>query len=267
MRENERLIAALEKTVEICPEVELAKFIRYISAVEDLTYMSDRDLAAQIEWHNAISEDLSDYQVEVDDAHYLDFLRSGRFYDFTKENEQIAYARYKAYAKKRVFFDLAEEVNMKEFLERFCLSYVESGNYKDITVVNHKDTFLNIFPNAYRHMNGYAVARKGDKYIAKHVYLVKTPCFGELLVYAMNECKEEYDECLVIAIDWCESPRFTDYTRHVMYGMEYRREEKVLEIYNEHRTIEKFHEFFQKANKIISDWDGVVFDDGTCDLE
>lgn len=55
---------------------------------------------------------------------------------------------------------------MKAFLESFCLTYVETDNYKDITVVNHKDTFLNIFPNAYCHMNGYVVARKGDKYIA-----------------------------------------------------------------------------------------------------
>ena len=267
MRENERLIAALEKTVEICPEVELAKFIRYISAVEDLAYMFDGDLAVQIECHNAISEDLFDYQAEVNEANYLDALGSCTFYDFTQENEQTAYDRYKAYAKNRAFFELTEKVNMKTFLERFSLEYVDADDYKDIIVINHKDTFLNIFPNAYRHMNGYVAARKGDKYIAKHVYLVKISCFGELLAYAMNECKKEYDECLVITIDWCESPRFTNYTRHIMYGMEYRSKEKVLEIYNDHRTIEKFHEFFWKANKIISDWDGVIFDDGTCDLE
>ena len=156
---------------------------------------------------------------------------------------------------------------MRDFIKRFELLFVDADDYADITVINHKDIFLNDFPMAYRHMNGYVVARKGEKYIAKHVYLVKNPCFGELINYAMKECEEKYDECLVIAVDWCESPRFTNYTRHIMFGLEYRRKEKLVEIYNEYQTIEKFHEFFQKANRIISTWDGIVFDDGTCDLE
>jgi hypothetical protein len=61
------------------------------------------------------------------------------------------------------------------------------------------------------------------------VYLVKNPCFGELMNYVMRECKGEYDECLAIAIDWNESPRFTDYTRHIMFGLEYREKDRVVE--------------------------------------
>ena len=51
------------------------------------------------------------------------------------------------------------------------------------------------------------------------------------------------------------------------FGLEYRKKGNIVEIYNENQTIEKFHEFFQKANKIISNWKGVLYDDGTCDLK
>ena len=275
MKTNERLIVALKKTVEKCPEVELVKFMRYIGTIEDFAYMTDDDMAIQIEHYNKLfgfskQKGLFDYQAKPNDAFYIDellYIKNCNFYDFTKENEKIAYERYKTGTQGKVFFELVEKVNMSDFLKRFELEYVDTDDYADITVINHKDTFLNIMPMAYKHMNGYVVARKGEKYIAKHVYLVKFPCFGQLMDYVMQQCKEEYDECLVIAIDWYESPRFTNYTRRIMYGMEYRKKDKVVEIYNDHQTIEKFHEFFQRANKIVSDWDDVVFDDGTCDLE
>lgn len=271
MKTNERFISALNKAIEICPEVELVKLIRYLSSVDEMAYLTDEDIATQLEHYNKMAEtctikSLYDYNIKPDDVLYMDrFLcvDDCKYYDFSKENENIAYERYRKRTEGRFLGDLVEIVNMKDFLERFQLEYVEAEEYSDITVINHRDTFLNVFPMAYRQMNGYIVGRKGDKYIAKHVYLVKNPCFGELMDYAMKQCQDEYDECLVITIDWCESPRFTDYTRHIMYGMEYKKNEKVLEIYNEHQTIEKFHAFFQKANKIISNWEGIVYDDKT----
>jgi predicted AlkP superfamily pyrophosphatase or phosphodiesterase len=186
---------------------------------------------------------------------------------FTKENERISYDRYKLSAKGRVFFELSEKVNMKKFLENFELEFCDANDFADITVINHRDSFLNIFPMDYRHMNGYVVARKGDKYIAKHVYLVKIPSFDELLSVAMLQCKNEYDECLVVTIDWYESPRFTQYTNNIMYGLSYNRSENLVEIYSKHQTIEKFHAFMQKANKIITTWDGILYDDGTFEGE
>lgn len=273
MERNKRLIAALNRAIEICPDVELVKFMHYMTSIDNPAYMTDDDLAFQIENYNELAEadkDLHPYHREPNDVSYFDRLLGGfdsTFYDFTKENEEIAYQRYKKYTDGKVFVDLTETVNMKDFLERFTLIYAQSEDYKDITVVNHRDEFVDCLCRDYRHMIGYVVARKGDKYIAKHIYLVKVPCFGELMSYVMQQCKSEYDECLAIAIDWEESPRFTDYTRHILYGLEYNRNTKVVEIFNENRTIEKFHEFFQKANKIISNWDGVLYDDGTCDLE
>ena len=113
-------------------------------------------------------------------------------------------------------------------------------------------------------MGGYMVARKGDTYIAQHMYLVKIPCFGELLESLLYHCKEDYDEFFGIVIDWWDlNVRFTDYTNHIMYGLNYNRKEKIVEIYNEHQTIEKFHEYMQKANKILSSDDKVIYDDGS----
>ena len=193
MKDNERLIAALNKAIEIHPEVEIGKFINYISAVEDLSYMEDSDLAIQIEDYNHLANKYKNhfcYNIKPNDKHYIDqllYIDNCTFYDFTKENEQIAYERYKAVTKDKVFIDFAKEINMKNFLEKFELEIVEADDYADITIINHKDSFLNIFPLAYRHMNGYVVARKNDKYIAKHVYLVKIPCFGKLMHYVMQE--------------------------------------------------------------------------------
>lgn len=271
MKSNERLIAALNKAIKIKPDIEIGKYIRYMASVSDLAYMSDDDIARQIEQNNKMAEKYSIeryFTFKATDINYSDKSKFGNYpeeklHDFTKENEEIAYERYKEKMKGRVIFDLNEKLDMSDFLRRFTLSYVEADEYKGITVLNHKNGFLDSFPMEYRHMNGYMVARKGDKYIAKHVYLVKIPCFGELMEYVMHYCKREYDECLVIALDWCESPRFTDYTNHIMYGLSYNRDEEIVEIFNEHQTIEIFHEFMQKANKIISEWKGVLYDDGT----
>lgn len=140
---------------------------------------------------------------------------------------------------------------------------MSADDFKDVTVINHRDNFLNSFPIEYRHMNAYVVGRKGDKYIARHAYAVKNPCFGELQeVVSFGFC-EEFDECFAIAIDWMESPRFTDYTKHIMYGVCTRPNKKQIEIYDDNQTIEIFHELMQRSNIIESTWDGVIYDDGT----
>lgn len=40
MKDNERLISALKQSIENEPDIELGKFIRYITSVSDLAYMT-----------------------------------------------------------------------------------------------------------------------------------------------------------------------------------------------------------------------------------
>lgn len=268
MKNNERLVAALKKAIELSPNVEVGKFIRYISSASDLAYMSDEELAILIENHNKSEEfhETREYEFDPIDKNYLAYMYNSDI-DFTKENEQISYDRYQNSIRGVKFFDITEKMSMEEFLKVTGGSYGYIEDASDITVINHRTDILVEWNRDFRHMNGYVVARKGDKYIAKHVYLVKIPSFDELLSVAMLQCKNEYDECLVVTIDWYESPRFTQYTNNIMYGLSYNRSENLVEIYSKHQTIEKFHAFMQKANKIITTWDGILYDDGTFEGE
>lgn len=277
MRDNERLLAALKKAVENKPDIELGKFIRYITSVSDLTYMSDEDISVLVEDYNSEAKEEMDagvehglrmYEHSATEINYLgDFCTESekieRMYDFTKENEQIAYERYKAETENRIFCPQEERLDGSDFLKRFELLFADANDFKNITVINHRDNFLNVFPDAYRHMNAYVVGKKGDKYIAKHAYAGKNTCFGELLGNITFGFCREFDECFSVAIDWMESPRFTDYTKRIMYGVYTRPEKDEIEIYDNNQSIEIFHELMQKSNQIVSDWDGVIYDDGT----
>ena len=276
MKSNERLIEALNRAIKNKPDVEIGKFIRYITSVSDLAYMTDEDIARQIEDYNELAEDdikFWNYEFKPVEINYLDEALfsfgdspSEKFYDFTKENEQIAYERYKEKTEGRKYFELTERLDCSDFLKRFYTFYVDPDDYKGITVINHRDDFLENFPDAYRHMNAYVVGRKGNRYVALHEYTVKNPCFGELFDSVAFGFRDGFDEIFAIAIDWMESPRFTDYTNHIMYGVCTRPALNEVEIYNTNQTIEIFHEWMQKSNKIIDGWDGVIYDDGTVDF-
>ena len=278
MKSNERLMTALRKAMELKPDVEIGKFLRYIASCSDLAYMSDDDISMQIENYNHMNEKYrpfdGDYEKDATDINYLDKAINNdsefsKLYNFSKENEQIAYDRYKAETKGRVYFSLEERLDLSDFLNRFSLEFVKADDYKGINVINHRDNFLDMLPIAYRHMNAYVIGRKGGKYIAMHKYAVKIPCFGELFACVTFGMIEDFDEIFSIAIDWDESPRFTDYTKHIMYGVSYRPDKSEMEIYNEHQTIEIFHELMQKSNRLTTNWDfggnGILYDDGTID--
>lgn len=294
MKSNERLIKALNRTVELKPDIELGKFIRYIGSVSDLAYMSDDDIAIQIEYANRMA---IEYSHLYDDIYFstnpIDISYGDRCYDmecaeaklynFSKENEQIAYDRYKDKIKDKIFFEMEERLSCDKFLKRFELAFVDANDYKNINLINHCTQFWSSFPNDYRHMNFYGVARKNDKYLAFHSYACKIPCFGELFVSATVGLSipvshtynvgfiepvyesgwSNFDEIFVVVIDWAESPRFTDYTNHIQYGVCSRPKKKELEVYSINQTIEIFHELMQKSNKITSTWEGVLYDDGS----
>lgn len=275
MNANERLLVALNKAIEIKPDVEIGKFLRYITSCSDLAYMTDDDIAVLVENYNHMSKEFSshwNYTFDSTDINFLDEAYNSKSdfkwqFDFSKENEQIAYERYKKRIDGKIFFNFEERLSLRDFLTRFNLMYVDAKGYSGITVINHRDSFLNDFPVEYRHMNAYVIGRRGSKYIAMHKYAVKNPCFGELLDSITFGMSEGFDEVFSIAIDWNESPRFTDYTEHIMYGVSYRPVKNEMEIYTDNQTIEIFHELMQKANKITTDWDfngnGVLYTDGT----
>ena len=137
---------ALNKAIENKPEVEIGKFIRFISSVSDLAYMSDKDIATQVEYYNEMAEEYPEsrnYEFEATDVNYYDRYRGNNLgYAFTKENEQIAYNRYKAKTAGKVFFNLEERLDCSDFLKRFSLLFVGADDFKGITVINHRDNFL-----------------------------------------------------------------------------------------------------------------------------
>ena len=120
MKDNERLIEALRNVVEICSEVEIIKFLRYLSSVDDMNYLSDGEIAELIECYNKFAKDgyTLDYcEFEPNEMFYFEpiYLHTAkRNYSFTKENEMIAYERYQESVKGRVFFDLFEKINMRD---------------------------------------------------------------------------------------------------------------------------------------------------------
>ena len=287
MKSNERLIEALEEIIEINPDIEIGKYIRYVSSVSDLAYMTDDDIYRQIKNQIEIHDFYIKHQIDPNEYNYLDEAwwsicdenPEKKLYSFSKENEQIAYERYKKKVEDRIFFELEERIDACEFLKRFQLFYVEPEDFKGITVINHCYKFWNDFPLAYRHMNLYGVARKGDKYLAFHSYACKNPCFGELFASATTGIGipvngdslhvtevggwNTFDEYFAVVIDWSESPRFTDYINHIQYGVLSRPGKKEIEVYDADQTIEIFHELMQKSNKITSTWEGVLYDDGS----
>ena len=95
MKSNERLIEALNRAIKNKPDVEVGKFIRYITSVSDLAYMTDEDIARQIEDYNELAEEYIDnpnYEFMPVEIKHYDATRcslsgdslSKNFYDFTK---------------------------------------------------------------------------------------------------------------------------------------------------------------------------------------
>ena len=286
MKDNVRVVEALKKAIEINPDVKIGQFMNYIMTVDDPAYMEDGDIAEHLEEYNkdAVDENLArwnNYQFDPGDTNVFEMIWSDtcdKYYVFSKENEQIAYERYRKRKEQMVSFELEERLDCSEFLKRFELMFDKPEAYKGITLINHCSEFRDPLRTDYRHMMAYVVGKKGDKYVAYHAYVVKNPCFGELFGDATVHLGAEgcigkegkyiradavFDEWFSMPIDWYENPRFVDYTRHIMYGAYVRPEKREIEIFSPDQSVEIFHEMMQKSNKIVSDWDGVLYDDGT----
>ena len=90
MKSNERLIEALKKKIEINPDIELGKYIRYISSASDLAYMTDEDICKQIK------NDYYEYsEINPNKYNYFDSdiwgleNRDDKLYIFSKEMSRV----------------------------------------------------------------------------------------------------------------------------------------------------------------------------------
>ena len=300
MYDNKRLLKVLSGVVSKYPDIELGKFLRYATSNDELAFLSDKDIADSIEKN--FMENLSfefnetDCLYEDKDSHIGNNEPVGveRLYCFTKENEQIAYERYKLKNKNRKFFDLKETVTYCEFLknlspyEWFDRDWDEFNDfYKAYKVINHCCKFWGEFPLKYSWVPFMCILRLGNKYIAfttaesrdvgvgwffealtldldlgmrsSHLKDIDLPLFRFPFYY--------FDEYFAVPLDWCSRfPRFTNYTNIIQYGVRTIPAKKEIEIFNPDQTIEIFHELMQKVSKIIDVWAGVVYDDGSPEL-
>lgn len=284
MRDNERVIAALSKAVETNQNINIGQFIRYVASIDDLAYMSDDEFASLLEYY------LLGYSMSCDfnarDINYLDIDYEAECYFFNKQNEQIAYDKFCERMKDKMLVNIYREVTLYEFLSNFS----DGETYKDVVpsypVALYQNIFWESFPIAYRHMNCYVVGKykyDNSKHIALHTYSCKLPDPAELFVksslyldvsnfvkeYGL-EIKEPiyatelFEDYLVLVIDWMESPRFTDYTNHIMYGIHVFQNPHLIEVLTPEQSAKRFHEGFQQSSIIYSDWGDLLFDDGTC---
>lgn len=278
MNGNERLVAALQERIQLDPDVELIKLLHFVCTIDDPDYIQDIDIAEQLEFDNKYYKRFGHkYEHRTNDANIFpastDYNKP--FDDFTKENEQIAYDRYKTKMRGRVIYNLTETLPYSEFLMRFTGVFCIDEIPREVTVINHCSRFIDVIE--FRHHCVYTNGRKGDKYIAMHQYACKIPDFRELFesitfgVRVNYEGKSDWaenvlDDWFSIAVDWEASPRFTDYTRKIAYGVWYRPAKKEVEIFNADQTVEIFHELMQKSNIVYSEWQGTFYDDKTFDL-
>lgn len=147
---------------------------------------------------------------------------------------------------------------------------------KKYTIINHSSKFLWEY-GKLRHMDYYLAGRVGDKYITIIGYAAKIPDFQELFKSVTldlyfgswderNRAGSIFDEWISLVFDSNETPRAVAYTDRILYGALVRPEKMEIEVYNQDQATEIFHEWMQKSNIIIDNWNGVLYDDGTAEV-
>lgn len=285
MRENEKIIRELKRVVKNAPEVELGKFIHYITSFVNGAYGTDDEIVRTLEDYNELLADKNGvYTVLQYEKEWYTGDRNKRF-DFSKENEQIAYNRYITCADERgyKFLNLEERLTLNDFNSRNFGELIVDME-ESATVINHSSVFW--YEPLYRHMQVYVVARIQDKYVAMHRNIVENGftenLSGEELFYYVSEglsvefpdlngkqalAKSVFDEWIVIVFDFEGSPQVVDYADKVFLGVYTRPNVNEIEIYNPNQAIEIFHEWMQKSNLVLDFDKRTVFDDGTVSFE
>ena len=125
MTANERIVKALKTISEHRPDISLTGLISRQSSVDDIRFMSDEDLALVLEDVARVSilKILRNFDEKYADTVELEFLGLhadvDKYYEMTKENEQISYNRFKILKNSWRYMDLLEEVHYNEFMRRF----------------------------------------------------------------------------------------------------------------------------------------------------
>ena len=157
------ILDSLKKEFELEKEVSFGAYIAYVTSIDDLAYMTDEEVRRLIDWDVEVGANKSWHDIKPGRCNIE--LFDEEYHQVTRQKEQIAYERYKAKVKDRVFFQLEEVLPYSEFLGRFDNIYCsqEDLDYEsDITVINHNSDFYDEIPHRYVPM--YVCARKGDDY-------------------------------------------------------------------------------------------------------
>ncbi|WP_147340531.1 hypothetical protein [Enterocloster bolteae] len=272
MTANERIVKALKTISEHRPDISLTGLISRQSSVDDIRFMSDEDLALVLEDVARVSilKILRNFDEKYADTVELEFLGLhadvDKYYEMTKENEQISYNRFKILKNSWRYMDLLEEVHYNEFMRRFF----DSNEYwelhkdefinKDIIVINHCTQFYQYFLD--KHIKAYTIAIDGEDCVFFREYVQKLPDDYEVIqTLAFNSRKydkeragyyieidgKRYYEWLSLAFRCSELPRVVDYANKTCIGVFCQLRDKKIELLNQVQAVDMFHELFQKA--------------------
>lgn len=258
------ILELLKKEFEREGDVSFGRYVSYVTSIDDLTYMSDENVKKLLEkdirvrsgkrW-GKLTPDSSNCEFSEDEHHQL-----------TRQKEQIAYERYKAKVKGKLFFQLEEVLPYSEFLGRFNNIYCRQEDLdcrRDITVINHNSDFYDDVPHRYVPM--YVCARKGNDYTFIDTNSNKIPDAYELFTFVSSgEClycsrkwgklpskRIEADEWFALVFDSEGNVRARSYYKWAHFGMAVRPDKKEVEFYDANQAIEIFHELFGKCKTFI----------------
>ena len=259
------VLKSIEKVLELDKDVRLGLYLSYVTSADDLNYITDEEFKR-----------LVDDDIRLPTMHHEVGLNPGdknidcfapKTYSLTKENERIAYERYKA--SKDLYFPPTEKLSWYDFLQRFPDVYNNMCGYSEEdfdgwSVINHVTQFYGDLPHRYVPM--WVVARKGDKYTCLVTNSYKIPDAFELFEFIrcrhclhysriINQKQEslmlETDEYYALVFDYESSVRSLVYPSKVYFGMAVRPDKKEYEIYEPIQAVEVFHEMFVKCDEII----------------
>lgn len=261
------ILDSLKKEFELEKEVSFGAYIAYVTSIDDLAYMTDEEVRRLIDWDVEVGANKSWHDIKPGRCNIE--LFDEEYHQVMRQKEQIAYERYKAKVKDRVFFQLEEVLPYSEFLGRFDNIYCsqEDLDYEsDITVINHNSDFYDEIPHRYVPM--YVCARKGDDYTFIDTNSNKIPDAYELFTFVSNghclhytydreedmrqmSAHVEADEWFALIFDTEGGCRATSYYKWAHFGMSVRPGKKEVEFYSANQAIEIFHELFGKCKTFI----------------